>query len=210
MKLNFFLILCVSSFSVNAESKVNQLLVKYCGQSKYKLVQSVTIGSIKAIGYHRNGYLNIQQEVKDEQLKLELAKMTRKIGLDTECIEFLDAVSLLTFNNDNMEKGLIARVYFDFDRYSLTPESKEILDFLTMRFKGNTNTLQIIGHTDSTGSYKYNIDLGMRRANETKEYLVENGLTSVFFKVASQGESNPLESDGTVDGRKINRRVDIY
>lgn len=202
-------LVCINAAAVNAENNVNQLLVKYCGEKTHNTSQSVAIADVSAIGYHRNGYLKIDQSVNDDALKLELAKRTKKVGLDSQCMEYLDAIKLLSMNAST-DKDLIARVYFDFDRYSLTPESVTILDKIVSQLKMSPDMIELVGHTDSTGNDDYNRRLGMQRAGSTKQYLLEQGIVEDDFHLVSEGESKPLEDNSSADGRKKNRRVEIY
>ena len=94
----FLLLTCIAAMSVNADSNFNQLLVKYCGQESHNTSQSVTIEQVTAIGYHSNGYLQFEQSVDDKELRLELAKRTDKVGIDSHCMEYLDAMKLLSLN----------------------------------------------------------------------------------------------------------------
>jgi len=209
IKNTFLLLTCVTAMSVHAENDFNQLLVKYCGQANHNTSQSVTIEQVTAIGYHRNGYLKIEQDVNDKALRLALAKRAEKVGVDSQCMEYLDAMRLLSINASS-EKELIARVYFDFDRHILTPESILILDKVVNRLKMNSDVIELTGHTDSTGDKDYNRRLGMQRSVATKQYLVDKGMTDKNVELASEGEDNPLEDNNSTDGRKKNRRVEIF
>ena len=195
--------------NVNADSNFNQLLVKYCGQESHNTSQSVTIEQVTAIGFHRNGYLQIEQSVDDKEFRLALAKRTEAVGIDSHCMEYLDAMKLLSMNKSN-NKELIARVYFDFDRYSLTSESITILDKIVSRLKMSPGMIELIGHTDSIGNSKYNRSLGMQRASSTKLYLLKRGVVGDDFNLASEGENKPLADNASADGRKHNRRVEIF
>lgn len=101
---------------------------------------------------------------------------------------------------------------FDFDKYLLKPDMKVALDDLARRVKASPGDemLTIIGHTDSTGSEQYNYGLGLRRANATKEYLVNVGkLDPTKIRVESKGELQPVASNATEEGRARNRRIEI-
>ena len=209
IKNTFLLLTCVTAMSVHAENDFNQLLVKYCGQANHNTSQSVTIEQVTAIGYHRNGYLQIEQDVNDKALRLALAKRAEKVGVDSQCMEYLDAMRLLSINASS-DKELIARVYFDFDRHILTPESILILDKVVNRLKMNSDVIELTGHTDSTGDKDYNRRLGMQRSVATKQYLVDKGMTDKNVELVSEGEDNPLEDNNSADGRKKNRRVEIF
>jgi len=65
------------------------------------------------------------------------------------------------------------------------------------------------GYTDSVGSDAYNMRLGQRRADSVRDYLVSQGIDSSRIRTESFGESNPVASNDTAEGRAENRRVEI-
>jgi outer membrane protein OmpA-like peptidoglycan-associated protein len=69
--------------------------------------------------------------------------------------------------------------------------------------------LKLEGHTDSIGSDEYNQKLSERRARSVRDYLVESGLSSSIMTAQGFGESQPVSSNATADGRQRNRRVEI-
>ena len=69
--------------------------------------------------------------------------------------------------------------------------------------------VEIIGHTDSIGSSDYNQVLSERRAASVKAYLVERGVPAERVSVAGYGESRPRATNDTIEGRRLNRRVEI-
>jgi len=214
MKNLLILMTCLASTAVNAQTGINELLVKFCGKSSHNTSQSISIDQVTAIGHHRNGYLQISQEVNDPELQLELIKLARRVDINDGCMEFLDATKIITLKrNDELtaeiEDNVIARVYFDFDRYSLTPESKLIMDSIAARLIRHKDVIHMEGHTDSTGNKKYNYALGLRRADSATQYLVDKGLAESQFEVSSHGEEQPLKDNQTVEGRKTNRRVEV-
>jgi outer membrane protein OmpA-like peptidoglycan-associated protein len=66
-----------------------------------------------------------------------------------------------------------------------------------------------MGHTDSTGSDDYNLRLSQRRADSVANYLVLRGVTRARIETIGYGESYPVASNATADGRARNRRVEI-
>lgn len=69
--------------------------------------------------------------------------------------------------------------------------------------------VQVVGHTDSTGSDAYNQNLSERRAQSVAEILRQNGLASTRIQTIGMGESAPIASNSTDSGRQANRRVEI-
>jgi outer membrane protein OmpA-like peptidoglycan-associated protein len=70
-------------------------------------------------------------------------------------------------------------------------------------------TVQVIGHTDSTGSAAYNQDLSERRAQAVAGILTGAGTPPARIRAYGRGEDQPVASNATVEGRAANRRVEI-
>lgn len=72
-----------------------------------------------------------------------------------------------------------------------------------------TRNLIVEGHTDSQGAEDYNQRLSQRRADAVRDYLVQKGYPSDHIQSRGQGESSPIASNATAEGRANNRRVEI-
>jgi len=102
----------------------------------------------------------------------------------------------------------LTRSLFDFDSAVLKPEGRKAIDQLVARLA--TVTVEVIiatGHTDSIGTDKYNLGLGLRRAESVRNYLVSKGLEASRVYVDSKGEREPVATNKTATGRSENRRV---
>jgi len=100
-------------------------------------------------------------------------------------------------------------VEFDFDKTVVKAQYhgdlEKVADFLKTYSKTNA-TLE--GHTDSIGSDEYNMNLSERRAASVKQYLVEKfGIDAARISTVGYGESKPVASNDTAEGRQLNRRV---
>ncbi|MEK9721040.1 MAG: OmpA family protein, partial [Quisquiliibacterium sp.] len=105
---------------------------------------------------------------------------------------------------------LAADALFDFDKSSLKPAGKEALDALMSSAGGKAVELAIVvGHTDSVGTDAYNMALSLRRADSVKAYLVSKGVAADRIRTAGRGESQPVASNETEEGRAKNRRVTV-
>ncbi|MGP1939102.1 MAG: peptidoglycan-associated lipoprotein Pal [Arsenophonus sp. ET-DL9-MAG3] len=83
-------------------------------------------------------------------------------------------------------------VYFDFDKYNVTPEYEQILDQQAFFLRKNPFVNIIIeGHTDERGTSEYNIALGERRANVVKIYLQSKGINDKRISILSYGKEKP-------------------
>lgn len=75
--------------------------------------------------------------------------------------------------------------------------------------KFNQTLIDVYGHTDSTGSDTYNLELSQRRAQSVAGYLSGQGVNGQRFAVQGFGESRPVADNGSDSGRALNRRVEI-
>lgn len=71
-------------------------------------------------------------------------------------------------------------------------------------------TVEVVGHTDSSGTTAYNQQLSERRAVSVRSVLLNAGVSGSRLRAAGQGESNPVASNGSAAGRQQNRRVEIF
>lgn len=105
---------------------------------------------------------------------------------------------------------LSADALFDFDRAELKPDGLGKLDSLARQLKGVPLEVVIaVGHTDSMGSDAYNQRLSLARAASVKAYLVSQGIPADRIRAEGKGESEPVASNDTAEGRAKNRRVDV-
>jgi len=101
-------------------------------------------------------------------------------------------------------------VHFDFDKSTLKPEAKAILDkAAALLDKHERVVVEVAGHTDSIGTEQYNQALSVRRANAVKDYLVSKGVKASRLSAKGYGESQPVASNDTEAGRAENRRVEL-
>lgn len=99
-------------------------------------------------------------------------------------------------------------VYFDFDRYDLRADAREILKANSAWFKANPGAqVQIEGHADERGTTEYNVALGSRRAESVKDYLVTLGTSAERLSTISYGEEVPVCREQTEECWQKNRRV---
>lgn len=196
------------SLSVNAENDahLNDSITMYCNISGDEYQKDVYVGKGNKLYLNQGGFYQIQElnfvDPEEEFVRSQLSQL----DIDKKCTDFLLSHSIIESVNN---RDLIARVYFKFDQYNLTEQSKYVLDRLFTKIKSEHSIWLVEGHTDSTGIEPYNYQLGLKRANNVKVYLTEKGAISNKLIVSSKGESEPISSNETNLGREENRRVEI-
>ncbi len=108
---------------------------------------------------------------------------------------------LLTFDS-----GLL----FDLNSFNVSAGTKSELDELAEILQKYEDTEVLLqGHTDSSGSESYNMELSENRAKSVRNVLVNDGVDSRRFIIEGYGESLPIADNGSEAGRKQNRRVEL-
>ena len=106
--------------------------------------------------------------------------------------------------------GTLDNAHFEFDSSRLTDEATAVLDSIIAVIKTvGDRRFEVGGHTDSMGSDSYNNRLGERRAISVVEYMTRMGIAASQLSVVSYGESKPVASNDSEEGRAKNRRVEI-
>jgi len=99
---------------------------------------------------------------------------------------------------------------FDFNKATLTPAGKAKVTEAAKVLKDHpTIHVEVAGYTDSIGSDAYNMGLSQRRARTVADELVRNGISASRLTPKGHGESNPVASNSTDEGRARNRRVEL-
>jgi OmpA-OmpF porin, OOP family len=104
----------------------------------------------------------------------------------------------------------LKNIFFDSDRSELLPRSNVELDKLVHILRENPKLeIEIIGHTDNSGDFNYNMTLSRRRATQVMEYLIKNGIESKRLQANGFGSTQPLASNEVEEMRQLNRRVEF-
>jgi peptidoglycan-associated lipoprotein len=146
-----------------------------------------------------------------EAKERELAKIKEEEAKKARVGEFeksLVAKKEPGIEGEVFESKLLKDIYFDFDKYDIRIEDTVIL-------KGNAEILkkylkvkiQIEGHCDERGTNEYNLALGERRANSTKNYLASLGISQDRISTISYGEEKPLDPGHNEEAWGKNRRA---
>ena len=132
--------------------------------------------------------------------KAAMEKATAGTGID---------VSKTTDNR--LKLDIPADVSFDSNSYAIKSNFRPILDKFAQTLQANTvTTVNIIGHTDSTGNDAINNPLSVNRAASTRDYLTARGVSSSRFTIEGMGSRQPVASNATEAGKAQNRRVEVF
>ncbi|MCH7627328.1 MULTISPECIES: OmpA family protein [Novosphingobium] len=135
----------------------------------------------------------------DKQIK-QLREQTAGSGVDVTPTDNGTAILV------NLPNG----VTFDTDSTVIKPTFRDTLDRVAQSMVQYPNSLiDVYGHTDSTGSETYNQQLSERRAQAVASYLSSRGVSSARIRSQGFGETQPVASNATEEGRSANRRVEI-
>ena len=108
------------------------------------------------------------------------------------------------------ERIVLRGVNFDFDKAEIRPDAAVILDEVISILSGKSDVqVRVEGHTDATGPEAYNQGLSERRADSVRKFLMEKGIEEARLTSVGFGESNPIATNDTREGRALNRRVEL-
>ncbi len=111
---------------------------------------------------------------------------------------------------DNITLNMPDNITFGFNRTDLQPQFYPVLDRLAGTLNEyNQTVIEVAGHTDSIGSDSVNYTVSRRRADTVANYLSGKGVSRQRMEIVAAGESRPIASNDTEEGRARNRRVEI-
>ena len=155
---------------------------------------SLAGGTKYSIYAEKEGFYSVRENIDLTELK-EYQEITHDLFI-TE----IETGEIIRLNN----------LFFVFDTDQLLDESiGELNQLFSTLEKNKTLKIEISGHTDSKGSDAYNVDLSKRRAEAVVNYLIKNGIEPQRLQSKGYGESIPVASNETEEGRQLNRRVEF-
>lgn len=143
-------------------------------------------------------------------------KMAHQQGFETAEVkqystnqnEELATIGLINIDEEGNTNVVLKGILFNYESFSLTKESKKELDNLVLFLQNNKSiNIEIEAHTDNKGNEAYNQKLSQKRANSVVNYLVQKGISNTRLKAKGYGETKPIASNTTDEGRAKNRRV---
>jgi len=179
--------------------------------SKKSLIVTILILSIALImtGCPKKTVVKEEPSVKKEEAaKGEAERKAKETKAKEEFEKSMVAKKTPGIEGEVFESSLLKDIHFDFDKYDIRPADAAIL-------KGNADLLkryhnvkiQIEGHCDERGTVEYNLALGERRANSTRNYLVSIGVSPERISTISYGKERPLDPAHNEEAWTKNRRA---
>ncbi len=135
---------------------------------------------------------NLQRGVKYVMLAGAKGYLNQKVEFESDAAEE-DAEYGIDFILASINKpSVVENIFYDFDKATLRPESKEALDEIAVMLEDNPNvSIEMGSHTDRKGSEEYNINLSERRAKSVVDYLVEKGINPARLTWVGYGKTHP-------------------
>ena len=171
---------------------VSGAVIGVASSSKKDRGKGALIGAASgaAVGGGIGYYMDVQESKLRAQLKSTGVSVTRQ--------------------GDNIVLNMPNDVTFAVDQTVLSERAKSVLNSVVLVAKEYDDTrLNIIGYTDSSGSDSYNLRLSQVRAGEVAQYLTSQKISGSRVSSTGMGESSPIASNATEQGRAQNRRVEI-
>jgi outer membrane protein OmpA-like peptidoglycan-associated protein len=141
------------------------------------------------------GPLDLQGEIDDSLVATDTAM--NNLGENPDPRDVARALSLQVIN-------------FELDKAIIPDANKPYLDRAAQLITNTPDVeLMIIGHTDKLASNAYNMELSQERANAVKEYLVSKGVDASKLSTKGMGETDPVATNATEQGRFRNRRIEF-
>lgn len=152
-----------------------------------------------ALGAAVGGGIGYAMDQQHQQLQA-LAAENQRLGLEVQRLQ-----------DGSIRLNIPGEVSFDTDSARIKPGFMSALDRVASILNQDTrSTIQIIGHTDSQGDPQYNLRLSRDRANSVADALSVRRVAYNRMFTEGRGESEPRASNATAEGRRLNRRVEMY
>ena len=137
---------------------------------------------------------------RQEDRRIALEKATRGTGVEVSRTA-----------DDQLKLNIPNDVSFDFNSANIKPAMRSVLDPFASNLRDDPKArIDIVGHTDSSGSDAVNNPLSVERAQSVRDYLVTRGVPAANVRTEGRGEREPVADNSSEAGRALNRRVEIF
>ncbi|MFH0866372.1 MAG: OmpA family protein [Bacteroidota bacterium] len=183
-----------STIVINDLEKNEEVTTIYSNSETGKYLVSLPSGKNYGISVNSTGYL-----FHSENVNIPLSTGYQEIIKDIQ-LKKIEIGKKIVLNN----------IFYDFDKSTLRPESVSELDRLVLLMTENpTIKIELSSHTDNVGSDEYNITLSQARAQSVVDYVIAKGIDKGRLVAKGYGESIPIATNDTEEGRQQNRRTEF-
>lgn len=149
------------------------------------------------------------QSVQETQIQQK--EEAKKASVEEVTPTMIAKAQTTVSDSSSEEVSVLAKmIHFDFDKYDIKKEAAEILKEIADYLKANPDIrLLIEGHCDERGTREYNLQLGMRRAESAKKYLIDLGIDEKRLETISYGKDKPLVDEHNEEAWAKNRRCEF-
>lgn len=171
----------------------------------------IAIGS--AIGALSGGIIGNEYDVAEDERREVDRRIEEQDRVIAENRRMIDALRGRGLEVRDTDRGVLVNlpdVLFEFDSARLTPRAREDARYIA-NVLGDVShrSLSVEGHTDSIGTFEYNQKLSEQRARSVADALSASGVSRSRIVTRGYGESDPIASNATDEGRRRNRRVEV-
>lgn len=147
---------------------------------------------------------------KAEENQIQQKEEAKKASVE-EVTPTMIAKAQTTATDGSKEVSVLGKmIHFDFDKYDIKKEAADVLKEIADYLKANPDVRVLIeGHCDERGTREYNLQLGMRRAESAKKYLVDLGIDEKRLETISYGKDKPLIDEHNEEAWAKNRRCEF-
>lgn len=177
-------------------------------------------GTRKFTGFELAAHLSVPLSVFSAKPRRERVVETvyverpveQKITVKRKPCYTLEEILDLIARNESVE-GLticaIDLINFEYDKSTLTRDSRQYIDKIVSLMKQTGISMEVKGHTDDRGADDYNMELSKKRAQAVYNYMIQRGVSRSKLTYSYYGKTQPIESNETDEGRRMNRRVEF-
>ena len=153
-----------------------------------------------AIGILTGGGVGYYMDRQQREIEAELAKEMQD-----------QAIEVKRLKDDTLQLNLRSEATFDVNSAGVKPGFQQSLAKVgTILSKYDSTVVHVIGHTDNTGGDDYNQQLSEKRADAVSDHLHRHDVKLERLLASGRGELDPISSNDTIEGRSVNRRVELF
>ena len=176
-------------------------------------VGSAYIYTVDAFGYkNKSNQIDLLNEIDFKEIKLDILLEKGEDGLSkVKIANATDYSSLEDFISGRKDKLILeCSIIYNFASDFINENTYPILDEIIIFLHENPSIeLVFSGHSDNVGTEQFNVSLSERRARSILDYFIKNEIAPSRLEILAQGFKQPIASNESEEGRRINRRVEI-